>query len=81
MRRHGSPSPWSNLMRYGLALVAIAVALAARVALQPVLQGKPHPFFASPCWWAGRRRVRPATALGLARQLFRRLRFPELHPP
>ena len=41
-----APLPWSNLTRYGLAPVAIAVALAARVALQPILQDEaPYLFF------------------------------------
>ena len=41
-----APLPWSDLTRYGLAPVAIAVALAARVALQPILQDEaPYLFF------------------------------------
>jgi len=45
--RPGVPVPWSSVMRYGLAPVAVALALAARVALQPILQDEaPYLFFA-----------------------------------
>ena len=43
----GVPVPrWSGAMQYGLAPIAVAIALAARVALQPVLQDEaPYLFF------------------------------------
>jgi two-component system sensor kinase FixL len=42
----GAPLLWATFARYGLAPVAVAIALAARVALQPVLQDEaPYLFF------------------------------------
>src|SRR5262245_27181420 len=81
------PVPWSSAMKYGLAPIAVALALAARVALQPMLGDEaPYLFFVPAVLVAaGLGGLGPglvATALGLTLgSFFVRSGFPHFSRP